>query len=92
MSIALHQVIIRPLMTEKATSFDQVYAFLVHKDADKIQIRKAVETLFSARVASVNTVNYKPSTRFFGRRRGVEKGFKKAYVRLLEGVIDFSSM
>lgn len=92
MKVPLHQVVIRPLMTEKATSVEGVYAFFVHKDANKILIRKAVETLFSVKVSSVNTLNYKPIIRTFGRKKGVEKGYKKAYVHVSEGVIDFSSL
>lgn len=92
MKVALHQVIIRPLMTEKATSVEGVYTFLVHKDANKVLIRRAVETLFLVKVSAVNTLNYKPLIRSFGRKKGVEKGYKKAYIRVSEGVIDFSSL
>lgn len=92
MNIPLHQVIIRPIMTEKAILMDGVYTFYVHKNADKIQIRKAVETLFSVKVSSVNTLNQKPLIRTFGRKKGVQKGYKKAYIRVSEGVINFSSL
>lgn len=92
MNIPLHQVIIRPLMTEKATSIDGMYTFYVHKSANKILIRRAVETLFSVKVSAVNTLNQKPLIRSFGRKKGVQKGYKKAYIRVSEGVIDFSSL
>ena len=92
MKIPLHQVIVRPIMTEKATSVEGVYTFFVHKDANKVLIRKAVETMFSVKVSAVNTLNYKPIVRAFGRKKGVEKGYKKAYIRVSEGVINFSSL
>ena len=90
--IPQHQIIVRPVMTEKATSREGLYTFIVHKDANKIQIRKAVEELFSVKVDRVNTLNKKPLVRTFGRRKGVEKGSKKAYIHLSAGVIDFNNL
>ena len=56
-----HDIIIRPVVSEKSyEAFDgNVYTFLVAPDANKIEIRKAVEELFATRVASVRTLNRK---------------------------------
>lgn len=93
----LYQVIERPLITEKALGLtDQSqYAFVVHKDANKHQIKEAVEALFTQpdgsklTVATVNTVNQKPKVkrfRAFGRQTlGKSGGMKKAFVTLVAG-------
>ena len=91
MNIAQHHIIIRPVLTEKATQ-EGLYTFIVHKDADKLRIRRAVEELFSVKVSRVNILNYKPLIKNFGRRKGVVKGFKKAYISLVEGTIDFNNL
>ena len=92
MPLAVHQVIIRPLVTEKISNIEGLYGFIVHKDANKIQIRKAVETLFDVKVAFVNTLNSKPLLKAFGRKKGVVKAYKKAYVRLIDSAIDFNTL
>ena len=79
------EVIIRPIVTEH--SYDQmennVYTFEVAKDANKIQIAKAVEEIFGVKVAKVNTINYDGKTKRMGAGRpGTRKSWKKAYVQL----------
>lgn len=88
-----HQIIIRPLVTEKgvhrATRHNH-YAFEVHRDATKTEIRHAVEELFNVVVDSVKTQNRKGKTRRFRHRAGVTSGWKKAIVKLnAEHRIDF---
>ena len=93
----LYNVIQRPIITEKALtmSADRKYGFIVHPDANKIQIREAVETLFTTpeggklTVTDVNTINIKGKTkrfRMFGRNTsGKTAGIKKAIVTVAEG-------
>jgi large subunit ribosomal protein L23 len=84
----LEDVIRRPLITEKSTSLrDQrnIVAFVVHRDANKIEIKKAVEDRFDVRVAEVRVANMHGKTRRRGRFVGRRPDWKKAYVRLAEG-------
>lgn len=92
-ALTVDQVIIKPLITEKNTDLmeqDQ-YTFEVAVEANKIQIREAIETLFNVRVKSVNTMNVKGSRRSrairrgSGRIRGQERSWKKAVVTLFPG-------
>jgi len=87
-----YDVILKPLMTEKSMSLleEQCYAFYVHPEATKSQIKEAVERLFAGtKVASVNTMNVKPKKR---HRRGFLPGKtvkrKKAIVKLSKGEIE----
>ena len=80
-----YDVILKPVITENSMAImdDKKYTFLVHPEANKIQIKQAVEKMFEgAKVASVNTMNYdgKPKRRgmFFGKT----KKYKKAVVKL----------
>ena|ERR1019366_799053 len=92
-----NNVLIKPIVTEKSTkSSDKLrkYAFKVAKDANKLEIKKAIENTYNVKVATVNTqVNVgKMKTR--QTKRGVSSGlraaFKKAHVTLKEGeTIDF---
>ncbi len=85
------QVLKRPLITEKATKMNAVrqYAFEVDINANKIEIRKAVETQFAVEVTSVRTVRVRPKRKLQFTRRGRFVGKtaarKKAYVTLQAG-------
>jgi len=86
------QILIRPLISEKGTSLKEEanqVAFFVRKDANKIQIRKAVEDAFDVKVEAVNVVVKKPQAKLVsrGRKRQASKlpGYKKAYVTLAPG-------
>ncbi len=83
------KILIRPVITEKTTYLkDQAnqVAFIVHKDANKIEIKRAVENAFNVKVEDVRIVNKKPRLRKrFGRVIGKVSGFKKAYVQLAPG-------
>lgn len=94
----VYEIIERPIITEKSLTMngERKYAFVVHPDANKFQIREAVETLFKdgegegkLTVTSVNTINVKGKTkryRLFGRfSQGKTPGYKKAVVTLAEG-------
>jgi large subunit ribosomal protein L23 len=82
-----YHVIVRPLITEKATLLagDRKYAFEVDRRANKNQIREAVQKAFNVTVSSVNTMNVKGKRRRFGRRMTETKDWKKAVVTLAEG-------
>jgi large subunit ribosomal protein L23 len=86
------EVIVRPIVTEKSTAqADErgVYAFMVAKDANKIEIRNAVEKLFDVKVSDVRTMNYRGKLRRVGRSLGKRAAFKKAVVTLADdGRID----
>ena len=91
--------IVKPLVTEKMTSITEKqnkYGFIVRPDANKIEIKKEVESLYNVNVVAVNTCVYagKAKARYTraGLIRGRKNAFKKAIVTLKEGeVIDFYS-
>ena len=81
-------VIRRPLITEKSTEMREstgVVAFEVHRDANKIQVKRAVEAQFKVKVAEVRIANCHGKVRRQGRYAGQRPDWKKAYVRLAEG-------
>ncbi len=84
----LTQVIKKPLITEKGTELKEknsVYVFAVAVDANKIEIKKAVEKIFSVTVEKVNTVIVPGKQRRLGLRKGLKPDWKKAYVTLKKG-------
>lgn len=84
----LTQVIKKPLITEKGTDLKEknsVYVFAVAVDANKIEIKKAVEKLFSVTVERVNTVIVPGKQRRLGLRKGLKPDWKKAFVTLKKG-------
>lgn len=84
----VQDVIRRPLITEKATVMREstpTYAFEVARDANKIEIRRAVETQFKVKVVEVRVSRVHGKTRRQGRFVGRQADWKKAYVRLAEG-------
>jgi len=89
----LHQIIKRPLITEKSSSLaqaGQVVLFEVALGSNKIEIKQAVEKAFSVKVTNVNTVLIAGKKKRVGRTFGQRSNFKKAYVTLAEGSkIDF---
>ena len=82
-------VLLKPLVSEKANMAKETanqVAFFVHPDANKVEIKRAVETAFSVKVTAVNVVRQRPLRRSrFGRKAGRVAGCKKAYVTLAEG-------
>jgi large subunit ribosomal protein L23 len=81
-------VIRRPLITEKATRLkdaSNTVCFEVDRGANKIDIARAVEKLFGAKVAQVRVANRAGKWKRMGRFLGQRKSWKKAYVRLAEG-------
>ena len=83
-----HGIIIAPLITEKTTILKEtlgVLAFRVDRRANKIEIRRAVETLFKVKVAHVRTQQVQGKEKRVGRFTGRRPDWKKAYVRLAPG-------
>jgi large subunit ribosomal protein L23 len=83
-----HQIIKRPLITEKSTRQKEEgnqIAFVVDPKAGKIQIRQAVEKLFKVKVLSVRTMNLAGKKKRLGKFLGRKSDWKKAIVKLREG-------
>ena len=95
--MAKKTVLIKPLITEKSEGLTDnlgQYSFIVDKNANKVEIRKAVERMYSVNVASVNTAIMPGKSKSRNTRSGVIKGrvssYKKAMITLAEGEeIDF---
>jgi len=83
----LYDVIRKPIITEKATMASEANAvvFEVAIDANKPQIKEAVESLFNVKVKAVNTTITKGKVKRFRGMLGKRKDVKKAYVTLEEG-------
>lgn len=84
----LMQVLVAPLVTEKATFVaekNNTVTFKVLQDATKPEIKAAVELLFKVEVASVQVANIKGKTKRFGRFTGRRDHLRKAYVTLKPG-------
>lgn len=78
-------------VSEKGTLVTGQYIFKVIKDATKIEIKQAIEHIFSVKVKAVRITNMKSKQKRFGKIMGRQKGWKKAYVTLLPGQeIDFT--
>ncbi|ABQ25275.1 50S ribosomal protein L23 [Geotalea uraniireducens] len=89
----IYSVIKKPLITEKTTiekDERNIISFVVSSDANKIEIKDAVKTLFNVDVASVKTVNVAGKVKRVGKNIGKRSNWKKAYVTLKEGSnVDF---
>ncbi len=80
-------ILIRPLITERTTQLmaEGKYVFVVAKEANKIEISKAVAEVFKVKVDSVNTVNVTGKVKRMGRSIGKRSDYKKAIVKLAAG-------
>lgn len=90
----VQDVIRHPLLTEKSTDLrdsENIMAFEVAVDANKIEIKRAVEAQFKIKVAEVRTARVRGKLRRQGRYEGYRPQWKKAYVRLAAGekAVDF---
>ncbi len=87
MSLSARQVLISPVVSEKSYGLieSRKYAFRVHPDAHKTQIRQAVEELFEVKVTSVNVSKVQPKPKRRGQIKGTKQGWKKAIVQVAEG-------
>ena len=89
-----YHIIQKPLLTEKSSGQQErlnQYTFKVDKNANKSEVRKAVETIFDVKVEKVNIINMPTKLRRFLGRPGRTAAWKKAVVTLADGqVIDFT--
>jgi len=91
--LTFQQVVLRPIVTEKTIAQAErynTYSFVVRENANKVQIRTAIENLFKVGVDDVRTQRYMGKRRRMGRYFGTTGNWKKAIVRVKEGdTIDF---
>ena len=84
----MKEIIKAPIVTEKSANISadgKKVVLKVSKDANKVQIRQAVEKAFGVKVTNVNTVNVRAKKKRVGRYEGKTKAYKKAIVTLAEG-------
>ena len=84
----LKDVLVRPVVTEKTTmglGSEQTYAFEVGVQANKLQVKRAVERFYGVKVTDVRTIVVRGKNKRFGRHWAKRKNWKKAYVTLAEG-------
>ena len=82
------QVVVRPLMTEKSMRLKEEHntvTFQVVPDANKVEIRQAVEAIFNVKVSAVRTSNMEGKLKRMGRHQGRRPSWKKAVVTLAPG-------
>jgi len=86
MNMTSHDIIRKPVITEKsmADMAEKKYTFTVHVDANKSQIKRAVEEVFNVKVESVNTLNGIGKTKRVGVHVGKKADYKKAIVTLTQ--------
>jgi large subunit ribosomal protein L23 len=80
-------VLIKPVLSEKSYGLlaENKYTFVVNPDANKIEIKNAVEKLFNVKVLNVNTLNVKGKVKRMGKHIGRTSNKKKAIVTLQDG-------
>lgn len=79
-----HDIIIKPIVTEKSMSemSDKKYTFVVAKNTNKTEVKKAVESIFGVKVEKVNTINYDGKKKRMGKHEGTTASYSKAIVKL----------
>jgi large subunit ribosomal protein L23 len=88
MSKTAREILIRPLMTEKSMRQKEeqnTVTFRVRPDANKVEIRSAIEEVFNVKVASVRTASFEGKMKRMGRHQGRRADWKKAIVTLQPG-------
>jgi large subunit ribosomal protein L23 len=89
----IYSVLQGPCLTEKAALMqeeDGKIVFKVHPKANKIEVKNAVELMFNVKVKNVRTVNLHGKKKRVGKTVGFTNDWKKAYVTLSEGTINFA--
>lgn len=84
----LYSVLLAPRISEKTARLQEVsnqYVFEVARDANKADVKAAIEHLFNVKVEAVNLLNVKGKSKTFRFRSGRRSDWRKAYVRLAEG-------
>ena len=91
---ALHEILVRPLLTERGTSVQEKhnqYLFETAPDATKTEIKRAIETMFKVEVEKIRTMIVPGKFRRFGKGGGMRPDWKKAIVTVVKGQkIDFA--
>ena len=95
--MTIHDTLRRPLVTEKGITkkeTERTICFEVAREANKIQVKQAVEKLFNVKVEEVRTATFEGKLRRRGRFAGYRSDWKKAYVKLVAGqkVPEFTEM
>ncbi len=88
MSGGMHWVLVQPLLTEKITGLREktnTVGFVVHPEANRVQVKQAVEALLKVKVEKVNLMNVQGKMKRLGRFAGRRSDWKKAFVTLKEG-------
>lgn len=82
-----YDIIRRPIITEKTSALAEklVYTFEVTKDANKVEIKNAIEAIFEVKVEAVRTINVHRKAKRMQRYEGFKPAYKKAIVRLAPG-------
>lgn len=86
--IKYYEIIKAPIITEQSTKMIEAtntYTFKVDKKANKVEIKKAIETIFKVTVLRVNTVNVRRKFKRMGQHEGFKPAYKKAYVTIAKG-------
>lgn len=89
----IYSVLLGPCLTEKAALIQEQaeqVVFKVHTKANKIEVKKAVETMFNVKVKDVRTAKIHGKKKRVGKTVGFTSDWKKAYVTLSEGKINFA--
>ena len=81
------KIIQKPILTEKSTNLNQYnkYSFVVNKNSNSIEIKKAIEKIFKVKVIKINTSIMRGKLKTFKGKYGYKKDYKKAIVTLAEG-------
>lgn len=84
--MTIYDVVIKPVITERSMeqSAEKKYTFIVHKNADKTQIKNAVQKIFDVKVEKVSVMNYQGKLKRVGKNMGRRPSYKKAIVKLTE--------
>lgn len=87
MKLLAHDIIVRPIVTEKSSRMmeENKYTFEVHPQANKIEVKKAVEAVFKVKVEKVHTLKVRSKPKRMGVFLGKSRAWKKAIVTLAEG-------
>ena len=88
MKVETHAVLVQPLLTEKITALREktnTVGFIVHPNANRVQIKQAVEALLKVKVEKVNVLNIRGKVKRLGRFSGRRSDSKKAFVTLKKG-------
>ena len=82
-----HDIIIKPILTEKSYKglANKTYTFKVALNANKVEIKKAIEEIFNVKVVAIRTVNVHRKAKRMQRYEGFKSAYKKAVVRLEPG-------